>query len=220
MFAMKCPHCLVDFHDDWQKTYIVTNAAARQQYGVYATTCSACGDVIIKLFHGIYNGFVFTAECTPWLVYPRSSSRAPLPAEVVDKDIAEDYREACLVLFDSPKASAALSRRCLQNLLRKKAGVKPGNLSDEIQQVLDGGKLPTHLAESIDAIRNYGNFAAHPLKSTSSGEIMSVEPGEAGWTLDVLEGLFDFHYVQPARLLAKRSALNAKLAEAKKPPMK
>ena len=49
--------------------------------------------------------------------------------------IVEDYKEACLVLSDSPKASAALSRRCLQNLLRGAAGVKPGDLSIEIQQV-------------------------------------------------------------------------------------
>jgi hypothetical protein len=41
-----------------------------------------------------------------------------------------------------------------------------------------------------------------------------VEPGEAEWTLDVLEILFDFYFVQPARLKAKRDALNKKLAEA------
>jgi len=47
-----------------------------------------------------------------------------------------------------------------------------------------------------------------------------VEPGEAEWNLDVLESLFDFYYVQPARLQAKRAALDKKLAEAGKPPMK
>ena len=34
----------------------------------------------------------------------------------------------------------------------------------EIQELLDGGKLPTYIAESIDAVRNIENFAAHPLK--------------------------------------------------------
>jgi hypothetical protein len=33
----------------------------------------------------------------------------------------------------------------------------------------------------LDAIRTIGNFAAHPIKSTSSGEIVDVEPGEAEW---------------------------------------
>jgi hypothetical protein len=98
--------------------------------------------------------------------------------------------------------------------------VKHGDLSSEIQQVLDIGKLPTHLAESIDAVRNIGNFAAHPLKSQQTGNVMPVEAGEAEWTLDVLESLFDFYYVQPELLKRKRSALNKRLGEAGKPPMK
>ena len=49
---------------------------------------------------------------------------------------------------------------------------------------------------------------------------MEVEPGEAEWLLDVLEGLFDFYFVQPAILAKKRQALNRKLQEAGTPPMK
>lgn len=154
-----------------------------------------------------------------WLVWPKGVSRAPVPAEVPPA-IVEDYKEACLVLSDSAKASAALSRRCLQNLLRQAAGVKPGDLSGEIQQVLDSNKLPTPIAENIDAVRNIGNFAAHPNKSKSTGEVVPVEPGESEWNLDVLESLFDFYFVQPARAKAKRDALNRKLADAGKPPVR
>ena len=121
---------------------------------------------------------------------------------------------------DSAKASAALSRRCLQNLLRDHVGVKHSNLDSEIQQVLDSGKLPSHLAEAIDAVRVGGNFAAHPIKSTNTGEIIDVGPGEAEWLLDTLEGLFDFYFVQPATLKRKRDALNAKLKDAGKPLLK
>jgi hypothetical protein len=152
-------------------------------------------------------------------VWPKGVSRAPVPTEV-PPEIVEDYREACLVLGDSPKASAALSRRCLQNLLRGAGGVKHGDLSAEIQQVLDSGKLPTQIADNIDAIRHIGNFAAHPNKSRSTGEVLPVELGEAEWNLDVLESLFDFYFVQPARAKAKRDALNKKLADAGKPPLK
>lgn len=98
--------------------------------------------------------------------------------------------------------------------------VKPGNLADEIQQVIDSGKLPSDLSESIDAIRNVGNFAAHPLKSQNSGAILDVEPNEAEWTLDVLEELFDFYFVRPAQLKKKKAALDQKLKDAGKPPMK
>jgi hypothetical protein len=75
-------------------------------------------------------------------------------------------------------------------------------------------------SEAVDAIRNIGNFAAHPIKSTASGEVLPVEPGEAEWTLDVLDGLFDFYFVQPSLLQRKKAALNAKLASANKPPAK
>jgi hypothetical protein len=98
--------------------------------------------------------------------------------------------------------------------------VKPGNLADEIQQAIDSGKLPSHLVEAMDAVRNIGNFAAHPMKSQKSAEILDVEPGEAEWNLDVLESMFDFYFVQPRVLKAKRDALNAKLKDAGKPPMK
>lgn len=153
------------------------------------------------------------------MVWPRGITRSPVPIEV-PPEIAQDYREACLVFGDSPKASGALSRRCLQNLLRQAGGVKPGDLSGEIQQVLDSGNLPTALADNIDAIRNIGNFAAHPNKSMSTGEIVQVEPDEAEWNLDVLESLFDYYFVQPARAKAKKDALNKKLADAGKPPVK
>ena len=124
------------------------------------------------------------------------------------------------MLADSPKAAAALGRRCLQNLLRDHVKVEPGDLSSEIQQVLDSGKLPSGLHESIDAIRNIGNFAAHPMKSHQTGLILNVEPGEAEWTLDVLEELFDFHFVLPAVIQKKKDAFNKKLKEAGKPPIK
>jgi len=158
-------------------------------------------------------------ETQEWMIYPKNSTRSPLPQSVPD-EFASDYREACLVADDSPKASAALSRRCLQHLLREKADVKHSDLGKEIQEVIDSGQLPSHLADAMDAVRNLGNFAAHPLKSKSSGEVVDVEPGEAEWNLDTLEGLFDHYFTQPAALEAKRAALNAKLADLGKPAMK
>ena len=150
-------------------------------------------------------------------IHPRAPSRSPIH-DSVPGEFTADYHEACLVLADSPKASAALSRRCLQHLLREKARVKRGDLSKEIDEAMPN--LPSHLAEAIDAVRNVGNFAAHPNKSTSTGEVVNVEPGEAEWLLDTLEGLFDYYFAQPAILQAKRDALNAKLADTGKPELK
>ena len=176
--------------------------------------CPACGKTIAMLLNRQGNSIISSR-----VVLPKTPSRVPTPPEV-PKEFGDDYHEACLVLTDSPKASAALSRRCLQHLLRERAGIKPSNLDNEIQQVLDLKALPTHLADAADAVRVIGNFAAHPIKSKSSGEVVDVEAGEAEWLLDTLEGLFEFYFVQPAQLQKKKNAINKKLAEAGKPPLK
>jgi len=160
-----------------------------------------------------------TLEYDDVMVYPQGLSR-PSPTRDVPVELASDYVEASRVLPYSAKASAALTRRCLQALLENYAKVKHGDLSAEIQEVLDTGGLPSHIAEAIDGIRNVGNFAAHPLKSTQSGAIVDVEDGEAEWLLDTLDSLFDFYFVQPAATKRKKDALNAKLKSLGKPPMK
>jgi len=148
-------------------------------------------------------------------VWPRGGGRAPIPPEV-PVEIAKDYEEACLVLTDSPKASAALSRRCLQHVLRTAAGGKPGNLADEIDQVIATRTLPSTTATGLHRVRIIGNFGAHPMKSTTTGEIVDVEDHEADWNLDVLESLFDFYYVLPSRDKARQDAIDKKLAATKK----
>lgn len=225
---VKCPHCTVDFHDNPTQVYLGRDKDG--EWAVVRRTCPACSRLILNLQGAPSANFatagthkVFQALGLPVtsdrLVRPKGATRPPCPTEV-PPNFAGDYLEGCLVLSDSPKAAAALGRRCLQNLLREVAKVKPGNLADEIQQVIDGGTLPSDLNDSIDAVRNIGNFAAHPMKSKQSGEILDVELGEAEWTLDVLESLFDFYFVRPAQLQKRKDALNQKLIAAGKPAMK
>lgn len=214
---MKCPHCLVEFHDDPCSSWIGRDVDG--VWGVTTRSCPACKRMSAWLATGVSAGGRFHPTEDGRLIRPRGIARAPLAPDVPE-DFARDYHEACLVLADSPKASAALSRRCLQHLLRQKAGAAKRDLADQIQELLDSKQLPPYLASDLDAVRNTGNFAAHPMKSTATGEIMDVEPGEAEWNLDVLEALFEFYFVQPAAAQAKRDALNAKLTEAGKPPMR
>ena len=70
-----------------------------------------------------------------------------------NEGFAREYREACTILTDSPRASAALSRRCLHHLLSEKAHVKSSNLADAIQEVIDSDSLPPYIAESINDVR-------------------------------------------------------------------
>ena len=222
---MKCPHCLVEFHARKKIVPLPDDSSGKWYTENYQCANTKCLKGIVYLVNGGYD-YDYTAQdfkvgrpSFRQLVYPKGSKRPPAPVEV-SQHIANDYSEACLVIEDSPKASAALSRRCLQNLLLDRAGVNKGDLAVQIQTVLDSGKLPSHLEEDIDAIRNIGNFAAHPNKSKSTGEILEVEPHEAEWNLEVLESLFDFYYVQPERAKARKAILNAKLADSGKPPMK
>jgi len=151
-----------------------------------------------------------------FLAFPRGALNRAVPAELPDP-YRQDFVEACEVLPFSPKASAALSRRNLQAIIRDKAGVKGKDLNAEIQTVIDSGTVPTHVSGGLHAVRQIGNFAAHPIKSTSTGEIVDVEMGEADWILDVLESLFDFYFVQPAIVAKRKAELNKKLKDAGKP---
>jgi len=219
---MKCPHCLVQFHAQWLKFDLGDDIDG--EWTLLYFKCPSCSRFVcgLKKEYKIYNedgNYTGKTKTEFILVRPKVTARSSLPDSVPEK-YSKDYSEACLVLSDSPKASATLSRRCLQNLLREVVKVKPSNLSNEIEEVIKSGKLPPHLSNSIDAVRNYGNFAAHPIKSEKAGEIIDVEPGEAEWLLEVLEGLFEFYFVQPAILKAKKDALNKKLKDAGKPEMK
>jgi hypothetical protein len=211
---MKCPHCLTAFHENWRTIQIDQEPATLRSRVVKWLICPTCRHHVMSMDVHENGGRLVGSG----IFHPNAAAR-PISSDVPEP-YASDFKQASLVLGDSPKASAALSRRCLQHILREKAGVKRGELSKEIDQVLASGQLPSHLGEAVDGIRNLGNFAAHPLKSTNTGEVMDVEAGEAEWLLETLEGLFDFYFVQPAVLKAKRDALNAKLVEAGKPPMK
>lgn len=179
--------------------------------------CPACGKPLLYLVSEIDSfGNVITKDVLLW---PDSGNR-PVPQEVLAEapELAADFSEAATVIAKSKKASAALSRRCLQFILTSKGGATKHNLADQIDEVLH--RLPSELAHNVDAIRHVGNFAAHPMKSTTSGSIVDVEDGEAEWLLDVLEELFDYYYVAPAKAAERRTALNAKLTAMGKPQLK
>jgi hypothetical protein len=213
---MKCPHCLVDFHyaPRMGQLAVVAHGPDTGNWQFALQHCPSCQRLVLEICR--------TGASKPnltELVFPRSVSRAPLSPAIPEK-FADDYAQACLVLVDSPKASAALSRRCLQALLRQKGSVLPSTLEAEIQQVIDNRSLPPSLVDSLDAVRTTGNFARYPMKSKSPGEISEVEIGEAEWNLDTLESLFDYYFVQPAAIKAKRDALDRKLAVNRNPQLR
>jgi hypothetical protein len=213
--AFNCPLCGAFAQQDWNYAKGYDKLTASIQ-GVIKWTNDIKGFAFSQCSH-CHNHSIWDTNKKA-LIFPKNTTRN-FDLTEIPKELAEDYEEACSVLFDSPKASAALSRRCLQVLLREQ-GFTNKSLVQEIQDVIDSNKLPSHISDSLDAIRNIGNFAAHPIKDINSGEIVPVEAGEAEWNLDVIESLFDFCYLQPAKMQARKNALNAKLKSIGKPEMK
>jgi len=225
----KCPHCL---HDVYFKPQSVGPVGTTTDWGVNALegrsdseriavdfeSCPNCQRLVVTCVVATPAGTDYKEKVTQnWFIWPRGGAVRPVPPEVPEH-VRTVYRESAEVLAISPMASAALSRRCLQTVLTQAAHTKSKELSQQIDEVLP--TLPSSLQEIVDAIRVVGNFATHPIKSKSSGEIVEVEAGEAESNLDVLDGLFDHYYVQPERLKQKKAAINQKLADAGKPPLK
>lgn len=168
---------------------------------------------------GFNGNWSFAAGSALEIIDPREATRTIADAEIPG-NIRDDFNEAAAVLPVSPKASGALSRRLLQHILREHFKIQRRLLSEEIADFLTKTDIPDGLGESVDAIRHVGNFGAHPLKDTNTGEVIEVKEHEAEWLLDALESLFDYAYIQPERAKARKAKLNVKLKAAGKKEMK
>jgi len=222
---MKCPHCNtgIHFEPETQKAYqIDDNENLESGYELIQGFCPECKRPIILMRYGQYKWVDGESEISnihrEEIIFPKFFSRS-IDASIPDK-YREVFNEANSVLILSPKASAALSRRLLQNILWEEYNIKRRDLNTEIAEFIKLPDLPKEISDEVDAIRNIGNFAAHPIKYQNTGEIVDVESGEAEWLLEVLEALLEFRFIQPNRAKARKASLNQKLQILGKPPMK
>ena len=228
---MKCPYCTVEISPSWNFGSIEPKRAFgerddelwRQGFAIetgwywQAAECPACRGEIILL-----NVFDITDPEPPlaqYLARPSFSKRKVI-SDRVPAVLKEEYEEACQVLPTSPKASAALSRRILQAMLEER-GYTATKLYGQINAVMNETSpdkiLPNSIRQKIDAIRNVGNFAAHPMADTTTLKIINVEPEEAEWCLEIIEELFDHYYNTNYHEDKNRIALlNEKLRRANK----
>lgn len=113
--------------------------------------------------------------------------------EYIPESIREDFQEAYAILNISPKASATLSRRCLQSMLRDFWEVEnERNLYSEIESIED--RVDPTVREVLHSIRQIGNIGAHSEKDTSI--IVPIEPGEAEKLIMFIKFLIDEWYVK------------------------
>jgi hypothetical protein len=134
----------------------------------------------------------------------------PVP-DFVPEEIRKNYEEACLIQNDSPKASAAMSRRCLQGIVRDFWDIpanKRGNLGAEINYILE--EIDEDTFESIKAVREVGDIGAHMEKSVDT--IVDVEPEETGLLIELIETLISDWYVAKNKRANRNKALQATVA--------
>lgn len=134
--------------------------------------------------------------------------------EYIPAQIRQDYEEACKIVSLSPKASATLSRRCLQEIIRdfwsintdfwnnnpnlcKKLNIRDRNkpnLWQEIRAVEEICSIDELLIKVFKALKDLGNIGAHPTESSS--EIIDVNPDEAVMMIQFIEILLERTYIK------------------------
>lgn len=124
-----------------------------------------------------------------WALRPKSLAKT-FPA-YIPRPILDDYEEACLIVNDSPKASAALSRRCLQGIIRDFWKISKPKLINEIKEL--EGKIDSSTWRAIDGVRSVGNIGAH--MEADINLIVDVEPEEAKTLIGLIEFLLKDWYV-------------------------
>lgn len=225
---MECPHCLTKISTNVNQTRLlpILSDQPGKNCRVYSVICPECDERII------YSKFIdtpgfgvlpllstkeFEKIKDTLLLFPKMKKPPHFSSDVLSKYVRE-YEEAYAVLDISAKASAALSRRLLQQLLWDR-GIKKRDLAEEIKEAINTSQFPSETAKFINNVRYLGNFAAHPLK-TAAGQIVKVKPEEARWCLCVLALLFDHYFIQPAKAKRIQKAVYKKSSRPKKPVIK
>ncbi len=142
-----------------------------------------------------------------WRLYPETEVKI-FSADIPDP-ILQDYTEACLIRDKSPKASATLSRRCIQGMIRGFWGISKDRLVDEIKAL--EGLIDDDLWEAIDNVRKIGNIGAHMEKDINV--IVDVDSGEAGLLIELIETLFQEWYMRDEQKKKNLAAIKATAAE-------
>jgi hypothetical protein len=166
-------------------------------FGFYSIRCpnDECQEVYLAVeFENrkpdLYNGGYAFESLETWVLRPEALTK-PQP-DYIPKPIRNDYLEACLIQERSPKASATLSRRCLQGMIRDFWNIKKSRLIDEINALQE--HVEPEVWEAINAVRKVGNVGAHMEKDINL--IIDVDPREARLLIELIEQLFEEWYVR------------------------
>ncbi|WP_434663400.1 DUF4145 domain-containing protein [Paraburkholderia sp. A3BS-1L] len=138
-----------------------------------------------------------------WRLRPFGAAKQ-FPA-CVPEVLQRDYREACLISTLSPKASATLSRRVLQGMIRDfwNVTIERPTLWAEIKAIED--KVDPETWAAIKAVKDIGNIGAHMQQDINV--IVDVDPSEARLLIELTETLFEEWYIARENRKAKMAAI-------------
>lgn len=220
---MQCPYCKVGIRLD-VKSNQTFPAKRDSEFGYQLTfgSCPECEGFVALMHQGVHKFIDGESELVQITrtdrVYPMHIDR--ISDSRIPERYRKEYNEANSIMFASPKASATLSRRLLQQVIQQEYNIKRQNLEREIDEFIQLTEIPSHIRGAVDAIRHVGNFGAHANKYLNTGEIVDVEPGEADWLLEVLEEILISTFVSKQEEMERKEQLNEKLAALGKSRMK
>lgn len=221
-FNWNCPYCNTkttinsnDFKDSEHTMTIQNSEGGRKLKSIWIVCpneeCKRINltNILCDYYYDSDLGRYFEGdEIKQWRLLPGSFAKS-FP-NYIPKPLVTDYEEAAAIIDLSPKASATLSRRCLQGIIRDFWGIKKGRLVDEINALEE--KIDPLTWQSIDAVRKVGNIGAHMEKDINL--IIDVEPKEAYLLIELIELLFEEWYIHRHEREKKLKAISG-IAQAK-----
>ncbi len=196
---MQCPHCHSEI--EGKKHTFALGEDPDGAWQVSSTRCNVCDRLIVEL--------CAKDDCT-FPVRPLGSGRPRLAGDV-PAEFESDYHTACEILAISPESSAAISRRLLQRFFAARSEGHDLELSELISTATDSAEMQPYLREALRTLIALAKLEPGSEKSLRPHTLIPVQPGEAEWSLDVLQNLLEAHYVQPARLQRLQNALEEKV---------
>ena len=195
MSTFLCPYCktTLSTNHDLNKTYLSNGSnfyfTGKQSHPSFYLvideyTCSECGGRTV-LVKGVGEQYSQIDTC----LLPNSLAKQY--PDYIPEQIRQDYEEAYKIVKLSPKASATLSRRCLQGMIHDFWGVKEKNLNAEITALKD--KVRPEEWKVMDSLRKLGNIGAHMEKDINL--IVDIDSEEAEKLLKLIERLIEEWYV-------------------------
>jgi len=237
--SIKCPYCFHTVPVHWDSLYTRKFDDSPIEVGIHHVSGTAakltgilievdwmycynadCDQVIVRIRKGrfdISTNVPYPESVDEWLAVPRK--RVPRPIDdLVPEPFRKRYIQASTILDDAPEMSGLWSRRILADLLKKYANLPQRDLATQIDDFIKDAGHPSRLRNNLHYLREIGNFAAHT-QSDADGNEIEIAAGEAEWTLDVIDDLFDYFIVGPERDRLRRAAVDGKIAKAGRKPI-